>query len=853
MSAATADPPSRAAVPAGGARARVTTRSTSRRIVVTLATLIGGLFVVVVVNSLHWIGRPFPGFLVMENRVIASAALGEWLDVDRAHLFQHQVIAVDGQPAADAAGIYAAVRARPAGTQFTYLLRSVDGERRTVTVPSRRFSGWDHVQLFGAYLLAGVAFVATGLVVFLLNPSAATAQALLSCGLAIGVFALTGVDLYGPSWFFRLHVVGETFASIGLLHLALVFPIERLRGQRGRVLAALYGLGLIFALAYELGLSAPSAYTRLHLWAAAGQGIGAVWLVASVIWGFFRSGSPLVRRRIGIVAIGTVAGFLLPGLLIGASAIVGGSVPVNLSAFTVFIFPLSVGYAVLKRDLFEIDEIIRLAIGYALVFLTLGIAYLGGMVLLGKLIPDNELLTRSPVLFATLNLLMVFAVVPVRTRIQRALDHAFSRHTYDGQEALSELGSALATARGVPAIVGAVGRSIVTTLDPLSFAMLLRDGAGPLQVQTAEGPGGNAPAFPAEIMGRLEHGESLARYEWDDGSGAPIPPIWDALRAELIVPILDARGLVGLLALGRRRSGGIFTGGDLAFLRALVKQVALAIEDARLLLEVERQQASLIRADRLATLGRLSSGIAHEINNPLGAVLNSLGVLSELGREYAASIDDPGVGPDDHREIAQEILTNTEKAAQWATRARDYLKGITTQARDARKKPSQSFAVAGVVSHIHSLLSFRLNASACSLEFAEETAGITVFGDPGPLGQVLVNLVTNALDAYEDSGRSERRILIQARQDSSAVSITVADWAGGIPEEILPRIFDELYTTKEAGRGTGLGLWISRNLIEEMFSGSLVASVRPGEGTTFTVTLPNVAAAARDALPPAAA
>ena len=90
------------------------------------------------------------------------------------------------------------------------------------------------------------------------------------------------------------------------------------------------------------------------------------------------------------------------------------------------------------------------------------------------------------------------------------------------------------------------------------------------------------------------------------------------------------------------------------------------------------------------------------------------------------------------------------------------------------------------------------------------------------------------------------------------MTIAVRVWGGGIPEEILPRIFDELYTTKEPGRGTGLGLWISRNLIEETFSGSLVASTRPGEGTTFTVSLartasPSSAAATpRNALPPAA-
>ena len=132
---------------------------------------------------------------------------------------------------------------------------------------------------------------------------------------------------------------------------------------------------------------------------------------------------------------------------------------------------------------------------------------------------------------------------------------------------------------------------------------------------------------------------------------------------------------------------------DVAFLRAMANQVALAVEDARLSRQLERKQASLIRADRLATLGRLSSGMAHELNNPLGAVLNALSIVVDLGREYASSIDDPQVQPEDHRAIAAELVDNAEKASQWAAKARDFVRGMTTQARDARSSPSQQFGI----------------------------------------------------------------------------------------------------------------------------------------------------------------
>ena len=83
--------------------------------------------------------------------------------------------------------------------------------------------------MFGAYLVVGLSFVLSGLLVFQLMPGSAAGAALLSCGLAVGGFALTGVDLYGPHWFFRLHIAAEVLASASLIHLALVFPIDRLR------------------------------------------------------------------------------------------------------------------------------------------------------------------------------------------------------------------------------------------------------------------------------------------------------------------------------------------------------------------------------------------------------------------------------------------------------------------------------------------------------------------------------------------------------------------------------------------------------------------------------------------------
>ena len=99
-------------------------------------------------------------------------------------------------------------------------------------------------------------------------------------------------------------------------------------------------------------------------------------------------------------------------------------------------------------------------------------------------------------------------------------------------------------------------------------------------------------------------------------------------------------------------------------------------------------------------------------------------------------------------------------------------------------------------------------------------------------------VVTNAIDAYEDAGISDGRIEIHARQLEASAVLTVRDSAGGIPAAALPKIFDELFTTKDPTRGTGLGLSIARHLVEQSFEGTLTVETEAGVGSCFAITLP---------------
>jgi signal transduction histidine kinase len=850
-----------------------------RRSTLALAGLFLVLFGTIAVTSLGWIGTTFPGFFVMANRVVPSIALPEWRN-DPGRMFQHQVLSVDGVPVASADAVYEAVAARPPATPITYRLRSAGGDVHDVAVASQVFSRTDFLLLFGAYLINGIAFLAIGLLVFLLKPDERASRALLAATTATSVFVVTAADLYGPHWFFRLHVLAESLLAATFLHLALVFPTDRLRGRPSSVLAAVYAPFVALAAWYECVLASPSAYTAAHLVASAAHGVAGMVLIGVVVHDFLSNPSPLVRRRIGVVAVGAFAGLLIPVALMAGSALVGGGVALNAGAITAFLFPLSIGYAIVKRDLFEIDVLLRRALTYAIVVAASVVGYLTLFALFGALVPTWTTWSMWSLVWAALNLAMVYVFAWLRARVQDAVDRIFFRKGYDPETVLAELSHELASARSTEEVGLQTARVLGRTFWPRSVALLVRGGDGLLHDANA-GEATSAVALEPGVRRRLGAGEILARYEWEDGSGDELPAVWRALDADVLVPIRQGDGGLDVLALGTKASGRPYNVLDISLLRTAANQVALALGTAgafaqlaalnsRLEEEVrertrelaatnhelneslaklraayerlEASQRSLTRADRLATLGRLTAGIAHELNTPLGGVLNALKILTDLGRAYAHAIDDASVTPEDHRDIAAEIVETAETASIWARRAASFVSKVKVHGRDPADGAPEPFSIGAVVDEIRALLAHRLRTSGCHIEYDEDPPGLVVLGSQARMAQVLTNLIGNALDAYEDRGAPAGTVQVRARRDGDRVVVSVTDDAGGIPDEVLPRIFDELFTTKERGRGTGLGLWIARNLVEQQFGGTLTVATTPGVGSSFTVVLPARAA-----------
>lgn len=247
--------------------------------------------------------------------------------------------------------------------------------------------------------------------------------------------------------------------------------------------------------------------------------------------------------------------------------------------------------------------------------------------------------------------------------------------------------------------------------------------------------------------------------------------------------------------------------------------------------KLRRAQDNLVRSEKLASMGRLVAGIAHEINNPVNAVINSLGPLEETIGQMAATCGSGDLAKTVGE--AQEILAVVQRGAA-RTKAivqalHGYARGDETVERDV--------SLARSVDETLGLLAHRLRHVKIEKEV---DPGARIRGFPGQIDQVLMNLLTNAAQAMGSTGGTIR--IATSKRDAHIV-LAVSDTGPGIPADVLPRIFDPFFTTKDVGEGSGLGLSIVHGIIER-HRGQIEVDSKPGQGTTFTILFPKPAPAA---------
>src|SRR5579884_2493955 len=428
-----------------------------------LLAVVGALAVLTGRVGLAWIGSPFPGFFLLRNGVVASISLPGWPAAAHREIFQATLLAVDGEPVRSTAEVYARIAARPAGTRFRYEFER-GGVRFARTIPSQRFGWQDGLLVFGAYLANGLVFALLGVGVWMRQPTRAAPTAFLALGLCAAVYALTAVDLYGPHAFFRLHALAECLLPAVFLHLGLVFPVRRVAARTAVV-------------ASYVPADAPAGYRVVHAVATAGVVVGLGVVLANAVASYIRAPSDLVRHRVRVVALGVLAAFTAPLVVLAASTLEGGRVPVNVVGFTTCLFPLAVAYAVHKRDLFAIDALVQRGIYYTAVSGVVAVAYVVAAAIGTQVLGLSGPQWASPFALG-FTLLAVLLLPAARDGLQRLVDRAFGRRPYDVEQALAIASAALGSTLDLGAIVRVIAEQPAAVLQLERVAVFLREGEG---------------------------------------------------------------------------------------------------------------------------------------------------------------------------------------------------------------------------------------------------------------------------------------------------------------------------------------------------------------------------------------
>jgi len=301
------------------------------------------------------------------------------------------------------------------------------------------------------------------------------------------------------------------------------------------------------------------------------------------------------------------------------------------------------------------------------------------------------------------------------------------------------------------------------------------------------------------------------------------------LGAMLCIPLVLNGKLLGLINLGQKVNSKPFSSSDHHFLLRIKNQSTITISNSLVYDRVEEMvkvrteelieaQKQLIHAEKLATIGTLAGGVAHEINNPLTAITMHAYRLNNIG-------------------LDEEVKGSVKSIEEATERCRTIIQKLMVYSRKPiGKREVAKVDLEDVLKNVTEFLEYQLEQKNIQISLKKDNPPFVVLGNQGELEQVLTNLIINARDAMEEIERGGE-VEVALSREGSQVIIKVKDEGKGIAEEDIKRIFDPFFTTKEVGKGTGLGLSICQSIIEQ-HGGQISAESSDKDGATFIVMLP---------------
>jgi len=551
-------------------------------------------------------------------------------------------------------------------------------------------------------------------------------------------------------------------------------------------------------------------------------------------------------------------GFGILGLLIGMNTLplLGYALypPGNFSFIPLSIFAVGL----FRYDLLDMGILIRKSVIYSLLTITLTLLYALIVTGINKTFADFN--ASDSIYFPFFFFILVSIVFgPVKSRIQVLVDRYFFKGKYDYRQTIKQLSQTITAVLDLRQIAASVVETISGSMQVGHCCMYLSDDSMPTEYVRYQNNGD--PSLPPAVISensslviwmkrRLQPlRKSPLMQQSEDALSRQVYVEMENIRAAVVFPLIFKNTLKGFLAIGEKKSGDLFLSEDMDLLEILANQSSLSIENARsyhkiedlnktleekvsertlalrtALIEKDKAMDLLIRSESLAAIGTLVAGTAHELNNPLASAMSLIqSAIEEISLRNGGTPVKPAI-------LDDLIFAGNELARAKAIVGS--LLGLSRQTQTYAEAVDLNAVVKDALQMLRNL--YKNKNTEIHQQYADDMP--LVSGNFAGLGQMALNIIQNAIQA---TAPSSGIIFLKTAVDSThqQVIFECEDNGPGIPEAIRQDIFKPFFTTKPAGQGTGLGLYICHDIVAR-HGGILTLEKSHGKGARFVVKLP---------------